>query len=54
MVRVLIETLDDERDEHATEVWAYEIERRIREVRIGSVPLEDWEIVRARIRVRSR
>jgi putative addiction module component (TIGR02574 family) len=52
LARELIESLDEETDEDATELWAREIERRVAEIRSGSVELEDWEEVRARIRRR--
>jgi putative addiction module component (TIGR02574 family) len=52
LARELIESLDEATDENATELWAKEIERRVNEIRSGSVEIEDWETVRARIRRR--
>ena len=52
MTREQIDRLDEETDEIATELWATEIERRVEEIRAGSVELEDWDAVRARLRHR--
>ena len=45
----IIASLDGPADEGAAEAWVREIERRVREVRGGSVKLIDWKDTRARI-----
>jgi putative addiction module component (TIGR02574 family) len=45
----IIASLDGPADEGAAEEWMREIERRVREVKNGSVKLVDWKDTRARI-----
>ena len=45
----IIASLDGPADEGAAEAWVREIERRVREVKNGSVKLVDWKDTRARI-----
>lgn len=45
----IIVSLDGPSDEGAPEAWVREIERRVREVKDGSVNLVDWKDTRARI-----
>ncbi len=45
----LLRSLDQGEDEDAVEAWTDELRRRLQEVRDGSVALEDWEDVRARL-----
>jgi putative addiction module component (TIGR02574 family) len=45
----IISSLDGPADGGAAEVWVREIERRVREVKNGSVKLVDWKDTRARI-----
>jgi putative addiction module component (TIGR02574 family) len=42
-------SLDGPADERASEAWVREIERRVREVKDGSVKPVDWKDTRARI-----
>ena len=46
----LILSLDDGEDGGADEAWVEEIERRAQEVELGTVELEDWSVVRERLR----
>jgi putative addiction module component (TIGR02574 family) len=50
----LLLSLDDGADSDAAEAWVAELERRAREVRSGSVAIEDWETVRVRLAQRWR
>jgi putative addiction module component (TIGR02574 family) len=45
----IIASLDAPADGGAAEAWVREIERRVREVKEGSVKLIDWKDARARI-----
>ncbi len=45
----ILASLDGPADEGAAEAWVREIERRVREVKNGSVKLVDWKDTRARI-----
>ncbi len=45
----ILVSLDGPADEGASEEWVREIERRVREVKNGSVKLVDWKDTRARI-----
>ena len=45
----ILASLDGPADEDASEAWVREIERRVREVKDGSVKLVDWKDTRARI-----
>jgi len=45
----ILASLDGPADEGASEAWVCEIERRVREVKDGSVMLVDWKDTRARI-----
>jgi len=45
----IIASLDGPGDVGAAEAWVVEIERRVREVKDGSVRLVDWKDTRARI-----
>jgi putative addiction module component (TIGR02574 family) len=45
----IIVSLDGPADAGAAEAWVREIERRVREVKSGSVKLVDWKDSRARI-----
>jgi len=45
----IIVSLDSPPDQGASEAWVREIERRVREVKDGSVKLVDWKDTRARI-----
>jgi putative addiction module component (TIGR02574 family) len=45
----ILASLDGPPDEGASEEWVREIERRVREVKDGSVKLVDWKDTRARI-----
>jgi putative addiction module component (TIGR02574 family) len=46
---LLIESLESERDDGVDEVWAAEIERRLREWDAGEVQGVPWEEVRAKL-----
>lgn len=50
----LILSLDDGADADAAEAWVAELEKRVREVRSGSVKTEDWAAVRSRLASRWR
>jgi len=50
----LLASLDDGADPDAAEVWVAELEQRARDVRSGSVAVEDWETVKARLTQRWR
>lgn len=45
----IISSLDGPSDQDASAAWVSEIERRVQEVRDGSVKLVSWKDVRARI-----
>jgi len=45
----IIASLDGPSDKDASAAWAREIERRVREVRDGSVKLIPWKEVKARL-----
>jgi putative addiction module component (TIGR02574 family) len=45
----ILASLDGPADEGTSEAWVREIERRVREVKEGSVELIDWKDTRARI-----
>ena len=45
----LLESVDPPPSHSAAEQWAEEIRRRVDEIEDGSVELEDWEAVRARL-----
>jgi putative addiction module component (TIGR02574 family) len=46
---LLLESLDDERNPVAEEVWAAEIERRMAEYRAGRMKTIGWQEVRAHL-----
>jgi putative addiction module component (TIGR02574 family) len=52
VARQIISSLDGPSDADAAQAWVQEIERRVREIRDGSVQLADWEDVKARIKAR--
>ncbi|MGV3619820.1 MAG: addiction module protein [Archangium sp.] len=49
LARLLIESLEAERDSSATEAWDDEVSRRALEVDAGNVKTTDWESARAAI-----
>lgn len=48
----LLRSLDHGDDEDAVDAWTDEIRRRLQEVKDGTVELEDWADVRARLAAR--
>jgi putative addiction module component (TIGR02574 family) len=46
---LLLDSIDDERDEGVEEAWAAEIGRRMEEYRAGRVKTIPWSEVRARL-----
>ena len=50
----LLKSLDEGSDVDAEQAWVDEIARRLQEVDDGTVVLEDWDTVRARIAERLR
>lgn len=48
----IIASLDGPADDAAAEAWVREIERRVREVKNGSVKLVDWKDTRVRLLTR--
>ena len=50
----LIESLDDEVDDDAKELWQAEIERRVKEIEAGTAKTVPWEEVRRQLRARER
>ena len=49
LAQEIIASLDGPSEQDASEAWVSEIERRVQEVRAGSVKLVNWKDVRARI-----
>ncbi len=49
LMRLLIDTLDDESEEGAEDAWHAEVERRIAELDSGAVEAVPWEELRARL-----
>ena len=46
---LLLESIEEERDEGVEEAWAAEIERRLEDYRAGRVKTIPWSEVRARL-----
>lgn len=54
VARALIESLDNSTDEGADELWEAEVRARLDAVAAGTVALEDWDVVRDRLRAKSK
>ena len=52
--KVLIDSLDDAGDEGWQDAWIEELERRALEARSNPEALENWSVVRKRLRARLR
>ena len=50
----LVASLDGAADPDAQAAWSREIEERVAGIEAGTIPVEDWETVRARIEGRLR
>jgi putative addiction module component (TIGR02574 family) len=48
----LLQSLDHGDDEGAIDAWTDELRRRLQDVKGGTVELEDWDVVRARLAAR--
>ena len=47
--KVLIDSLEDGRDDDAAQAWVTELERRALDARANPDAAEDWSVVRARL-----
>jgi putative addiction module component (TIGR02574 family) len=52
LARELLRSLDEAGDTRSTEAWTEELRRRLDEVKDGTVELDNWDDVRARLAAR--